>query len=113
MRKVNPLNLYTLRSGDSHFIEDSDIIIEFSYESIGRVVDMFYDELTPKEVDDLESGHSLKSETNSPLNHKSANAIFDLSTLAQERNGQDGLVEVNSNADQSYTGGTYDTEGTD
>lgn len=111
MRKVNPLNLYTLRSGDSHFIEDSDIIIEFSYESIGRVIDMFYDELTPKEVDDLESGHSLKSETNSPLNHRSANAIFDLSTLAQERNGQDGLVEVNSNADQSYTGGTYDTEG--
>ena len=111
MRKVNPLNLYTLRSGDSHFIEDSDIIIEFSYESIGRVIDMFYDELTPKEVDDLESGHSLKSETNSPLNHKSANAIFDLSNLAQERNGQDGLVEVNSNGDKSHAGGTYDTEG--
>ena len=110
LRKVNPLNLYTLRSGDSHFIEDSDIIAEFSYEPVGRIIDMFYDELTQKEVEDLESGHALQTETGALLQHRGSNPIFDLDTLVQERNGQDGLIEVNEKG-QSYFGGAYDEEG--
>ena len=87
LRKVNPLNLYTLRSGDSHFIEDSDIIAEFSYEPVGRVIDMFYDELTPSEVDDLESGHGLQSESGNLMNHKGSNPIFDMDTIREGKEG--------------------------
>lgn len=47
LRKVNPLNLHTVRSGESPWIEDSDIIVEDGYYSPGQVIDLYNDVLTP------------------------------------------------------------------
>jgi len=55
MRRVNPMNVYTL-GGDSMFIEDADIIVEYGYKSIGQVIDDYWDTLTPKDIDFLERG---------------------------------------------------------
>ena len=71
--KENPLNIMALRSGDSIFIEDSDIIIKDGYRGIGQVIDDYYDFLTSTEIDKIESGNKLNkavSMVNYPLNSK-------------------------------------------
>lgn len=56
LRKANPLNITTVRMGESWKIEDSDIIIEESYMPIGKVIDYYYDYLTSPQVSQLENG---------------------------------------------------------
>ena len=55
MRRVNPMNLYTL-GGNSMYIEDADIIVEYGYKSVGQVIDDYWDQLSPDDIDFLESG---------------------------------------------------------
>ena len=55
MRRVNPMNVYTL-GGNSMFIEDADIIVEYGYKSVGQVIDDYWDTLKPKDIDFLEKG---------------------------------------------------------
>ena len=57
MRRVNPMNVYTL-GGNSMFIEDSDIIVEYGYKSVGQVIDDYWDTLNPKDIDFLEKGRT-------------------------------------------------------
>ena len=54
--KADPKNIFVLRKGDSHKLEDADIIVEVTYEPIGKVIDEFYDDLTGKDIEDLEQG---------------------------------------------------------
>lgn len=56
MRKVNPLNLHTVRSGESPFIDDSDIIVEDGFHSPGMVIDDYYNELTDAQVKMIDDG---------------------------------------------------------
>lgn len=58
VRRVNPLNFYTIRSSDSIYAEDCDIIVEDEFKPIGYVIDSFYDELTNADIDYLEKGGS-------------------------------------------------------
>ncbi len=55
MRRVNPMNLYTM-GGNSMYIEDADIIVEYGYKSIGQVIDDYWDTLEPADIDFLENG---------------------------------------------------------
>ncbi len=55
MRRVNPMNLYTM-GGNSMYIEDADIIVEYGYKSIGQVIDDYWDVLRPEDIDFLERG---------------------------------------------------------
>jgi hypothetical protein len=55
MRRVNPMNLYTM-GGNSMYIEDADIIVEYGYRSIGQIIDDYWDVLRPEDVDFLERG---------------------------------------------------------
>jgi hypothetical protein len=57
-RVVDPRSIYPYRNGDSIKIEDSDIITEVQYMSIGTVIDTFYDYLMPSEINDLESANT-------------------------------------------------------
>jgi hypothetical protein len=65
LRKANPKNISTIRSGGSWKIEDSDIIVEDSYISIGEVLDRYYDYLSDKDIKDIEDGYSLTGGTTS------------------------------------------------
>jgi hypothetical protein len=56
LRRCNPLNIHTVRSGESPKIEDSDIIVEDGYMSPGQIVDTYYDWLTEKQIDELDKG---------------------------------------------------------
>ena len=48
--KLNPMKLRVFRNGYSNKIEDADVIIYEDYWSPGRIVDTYYDELTPKDI---------------------------------------------------------------
>ena len=55
MRRVNPMNLYTM-GGNSMYIDDADIIVEYGYKSVGQVIDDYWDTLSADDVDFLERG---------------------------------------------------------
>lgn len=61
LRKVNPLNFRAINMGNSPYIEDADILIEDGYYSIGWIIDHYYDELTPANIDFLEKGYGSES----------------------------------------------------
>ena len=48
--RLNPMKLRVFRSGYSNRIEDADVIIYEDYWSPGKIVDTYYDELTPKDI---------------------------------------------------------------
>lgn len=56
LRKVNPLNLHTVRGGESPWIEDSDIIVEDGYYSPGQVIDLYNDVLKPEHIKMIDEG---------------------------------------------------------
>ena len=51
--KLDPKKVATLYSGDSNKVSDADVIIIEEYWSPGKIIDHYYDVLTPKEVDDI------------------------------------------------------------
>ena len=55
MKKLNPVNVHTIRSGGSPWIQDADLIIIEDYWNPGKIVDHFYDELKPKDIENLEN----------------------------------------------------------
>ncbi len=56
VRKVEPLNLYTLRQEAGYRIDDADAIVEDGYHSVGYVIDHFYEHLTDKDINQIEDG---------------------------------------------------------
>jgi len=56
VRLVDPLSLYTIRGGNTHHLEDADIIIEDTYQPLGYIIDTYYDYLTPAQISKLERG---------------------------------------------------------
>jgi hypothetical protein len=83
-RRVNPLNLYVVRSNESPYIEDADIIVEDSYASIGWVIDHFYDQLESDDIKKLEKGVSGNlPEMAGQVNYSEANPISILSTTLE------------------------------
>ena len=56
LHKLNPLKVFTLRSGSSNWIQDSDLIIIEEYWNPGRIIDTYHDVLKDKDVKTLEEG---------------------------------------------------------
>ena len=104
--KRHPLNITTFGSGDSYKIEDSDIIVDDGYYPVGKVIDMFWDVLTPDEVDMLEAGGKS--------NRYHGNNIVLAGPMDIERELQDystsQLITVDGRGVNTY-GGYFDTEG--
>lgn len=55
IERLNPLKVRIFKSGYSNRIEDADIIIIEDYWSPGRVIDTFYDVLTPEDMKYIET----------------------------------------------------------
>jgi hypothetical protein len=58
--KHNPLNVHTVRSGESPHIEDAEVIVIDSYYAPGKIIDEYNEYLTDKEIDLIEE-RSLNS----------------------------------------------------
>jgi hypothetical protein len=55
VKRLNPKNVHTVRSGESPYIEDSDIITIVEYYSPGQVIDEYHEELNPAEISRIEN----------------------------------------------------------
>ena len=54
VERINPLKLRVFRSGYSNRIEDADIVILEDFWSPGKIIDRYYDVLTPKDIKYIE-----------------------------------------------------------
>lgn len=100
--KHNCLNVFTVRSGESNLIEDSDIIMIVSYMSPGKVIDDYHEYLKPHEVDTIESGFNTSSANNSSID------IGRKPDLALKLDESIDLAVLKGNMDYGYG---VDTEG--
>lgn len=55
VKACDPKTIYWQNEGPNNYIDDSDAIVDVSYMALGQVIDFFYDELKPAEIDILES----------------------------------------------------------
>lgn len=53
--KINPLKIHYFRNGYSNKVEDADMIILIDFWSPGRIIDTFYDSLTPKDIEYIDT----------------------------------------------------------
>jgi len=111
LRKANPLNIFTVRSGETHRIEDSDIIIELSYIPVGQAIDEYHDELTSAQIKTLEEGYSFNMGTSSNLFTRSLkNQPINLESWMNNQGGIGAIIEANSKQSM-YLGGSFDEFG--
>lgn len=106
MRKGNPLNFYTLRSGSSWKTEDSDIIVEDVFMPIGRVIDRYHEYLSSKQIQFLENGHNTQSSSGSSMFSNQLSTGIDINSIIPD-------VEVveDWNATVGQYNGAFDPEG--
>lgn len=63
IERVNPLNVRVFKSGSSNRIEDADIIIMEDYWSPGKIIDVYHDVLTKKDIEYIENAPSYVGES--------------------------------------------------
>ncbi len=110
LRKGNPLNIYTLRSGDSYKIEDSDIIIEISYVPLGQIIDEYHDYLKDSEIKKLEDGYANSTTTSKLFNRQLKYKDIDLTGWVNEQGGIGEVVTASSKTGTAFTG-NFDDQG--
>lgn len=54
-KRLNPLKVHCWGAGSSNKIEDCNYVVIEDYVDLGKIIDMYHDELTPKQVKQLES----------------------------------------------------------
>lgn len=54
VRRCNPLEMYYLLPHNSDLVDDAQVILEETYMSISKIIDDFYEYLTPTQIDMLE-----------------------------------------------------------
>jgi hypothetical protein len=100
LRRVNPLNLHTVRSGESPYIDDADIIVEDGYHAPGMVIDDFYEYLTEEQVKQIDDGlTSNESDGFISIGEREHSWVID------------GIIDVDNDNDHRPYGAFWDTEG--
>jgi hypothetical protein len=100
LRRVDPLSLYTVGMANTPYIDDADIIVEDTYQSIGWVIDNYYDYLSPSQIDQLEGGTSREQKPRMLVNYPDESSAF----LRYADEAFDDSIEVGS-------GTSYDIDG--
>lgn len=111
LEKCSPLNIHTLRSGESPHIEDADMIIEDGYKSPGEVIDEFYEHLTDKQIKEIEEGHTANTDSDFiSIGEKEPNIILDEGYLPQSDDPSSGIARVTATGARAF-GGDFDENG--
>jgi hypothetical protein len=100
LRRVNPLNLHTVRSGESPYIDDADIIVEDGYFAPGMVIDDFYDVLTDAHIKEIDEGISTSNN----------DGFINIGEKEQSW-VMEGLIDTDSPGHNNSYGQFWDTEG--
>jgi hypothetical protein len=91
--KLNPLKVYSIRSGNSDRIEDSNLIILEDHWSPGKIIDYYYNELKPADIDYI-NDYSTKTSK---------------SSYSDDHNNHTLLRDALPNGGMDFTGGGMDT----
>ena len=75
IERVNPLKIRIFKSGYSNKVEDADIIIMEDYWSPGQIIDAYYDVLTKKDIDYIESAPDIIPQADE-MGHQDERAAF-------------------------------------
>ncbi len=111
IRKGNPLSLFTIRSGSTYRIEDSDLIIELSYVPVGQVIDEHHDELKDSEIKKLEDGYGYTSSASGKIFERNLRNIpIDLTSLINQQGGIGNIISATAR-ESSFFGGSFDAYG--
>jgi hypothetical protein len=111
MRKANPLSLFTIRSGSTYRIEDSDMIIELSYVPIGQVIDEYHDELKDSDIKKLEDGYAYTNSASGKIfNRNLKNVPIDLTSWINQQGGIGNVISATTK-DTTFFGGSFDIYG--
>lgn len=93
IKRLNPMKISVFRSGYSNRIEDADLIILEDYLSPSQVIDEFYDVLSPKDREHIESApdHVGDSYTDSMGNIDERYGFVNNYMIGDEITSQDGF----------------------
>ena len=101
--KLDPRKARILRSGDSPFIEDSDMIIYEEYKNPGWVVDTYWDQLSKKDIDNIMKGVDGSSTVYSDsMGNIDATTGNPLVPLFGDWNAGDAYMSTSGLFDESY-----------
>jgi hypothetical protein len=59
-RKCNPIEIYSKLPHNSDLLDEAEVIVEETWMSISEIIDTFYEDLTPGEIDSLEEMGNYK-----------------------------------------------------
>jgi hypothetical protein len=104
--KLNPQRVHTLRNGFSGRIEDSDVIIIEEYWSPGKVIDVYYDQLTGADVERISSGNF-----NSGLNFATASYADSIIVGDSAQTVMDGYIAASQINGSTYSKVLVDSSG--
>jgi hypothetical protein len=62
VKRANPIEITALLPHNQYTLDEAEVIVEETWLSISEVVDMFYDELTPSQIDTLEESEGSLGE---------------------------------------------------
>lgn len=105
LHKLNNINVHTIRSGGSNWIQDSDLIILEDYWNPGRVVDNYFDSLKDKDIRRIEEGFSSNAGDD-----KHTGAIEQEPNLFVEGDEVNGFISLTEQQGHSY-GQFFDSAG--
>lgn len=75
-RRCNPLEIFYLLPHNSFYIDDADVIVEETWMSVGQIIDTWYEELTPEQIDYLERGVNRVGSMSDTLNYETPRNIY-------------------------------------
>jgi len=89
VRNVNPLEFYCLLPHNSDLVDHADVIVEDTWMSVNSIIDNYYEDLTPSQIDKLEkeNGNRTSMESSSLLNFSTPDKLY-----IENRNGEEGNV---------------------
>jgi hypothetical protein len=95
IKRLDPLTVYTV-GGNSHRIEDSDMIVIDDFITRGQAQDYYYDELTDAQVEQISSGRKFTPGT-ANMNYVNISTTFPTYPLGNEVNGMIVLDDRSTN----------------
>ena len=106
LQRYNPLGFYTIRSSSTPYIEDGSAFVVMSYKPLSELIDKYFDDLIPDQIDTLEKAQSL----NSNARHSMFNGLTVPSNYAALEFDADIQVLPDSSFTNAFGGG-FDESG--
>ena len=77
-RRVNPLEFYCLLPHNSGYVDDAEVIVEDTFMSLNTIIDNYYEDLTPAQIDKLEKEQGMRGsmDSQSVLNYPTPEKLY-------------------------------------